>query len=186
MVDIECTDLRSDSEFIICCGIKELGKPGKIVGLADVERGPDRNRIDMHLITRVRDELEKFDGWITWNGLLFDIPFIDDRLLFCGQRPRATRFARGLDMMWHARQGKSRMSSSKLDNVAKALKCPYKKTMLEKHLWKDAEDEAIAWRRGVKLGKAYQYIAKHCLADLQVTEWVYQRLLPRVMTISKR
>ena len=186
MVDIECTDLRSDSEFILCCGIKELGKPGKIVGLANVERGPDRHRIDHWLVLKIRDEMEKFDGWITWNGLMFDLPFIDDRLLFCGHDQLQRRFARGLDMMWHARMGKSRMSSSRLDSVAKALKCPFRKTALEKHRWKDAEDDAIAWRRGEKMGKSYKYIADHCLADLDVTEWVYGKLKQRIVTISKR
>jgi uncharacterized protein YprB with RNaseH-like and TPR domain len=186
IVDLECTGLKSDKGFLLCAGIKPLGKKGYIVGLPDVKSGPSRRQIDKYLAVQVRDEMEKYDGWITWNGLLFDLPFLDDRLMLCNEDTLERRFARGLDMMWHARMGKSRMSSSRLDWVAKALRVKDMKTTLDITLWNEAEDEAIAWRRGGKLGPAYKYVADHCLADLKVTEQVYERLKPRVVTISKR
>ena len=146
--------------------------------------GPTRYRIDAVLVRAIKTEMERFDGWITWNGLLFDLPFIDDRLLIAGYPPLEKRFARGLDMMWHARTGKSRLSSSRLDWVAKALKCPIKKTDLDLVTWKDAEAEAIQrFKRG---RAAYATIVAHCDADLEVTEWVYQHLKPRIQMISKR
>lgn len=128
--------------------------------------------------------MEEYDGWITWNGLMFDLPYLDDRLMFCGERAIGKRFARGLDMMWHARMGKARMTSSRLDWVAKVMGCPYEKTGLNMNTWKEAEAEAFArFKQG---HDNYDYIVDHCLHDLLVTEWVYEKLKHRVQTISKR
>lgn len=184
VVDLECTELNSDKGFLLCAGIKELDKKGKIISLDKTGFGRGRYDIDSKLAKAIRDEMEEYDGWITWNGLMFDFPFLDDRLMFNGQRGLEKRFARGLDMMYHASYGKSRMKSRRLDWVAKALKCPHKKTDLDLGLWKEAETEAI---QHFKQGKAnFKYIIDHCLADLDVTEWVYQKLRRRIQTISKR
>lgn len=184
VVDIEATALKGDQGFLLCAGIKPLGKPGRVLMLRDSGFGVGRLRIDSRLAILLRDEMEKFDGWITWNGLLYDLPFIDDRLMLSGADPLERRFARGLDMMWHAKMGKSTFQSARLDWVAKAFQCPFEKTALDLNTWKEAEAEAIS---RFKFGdKAYKYIVDHCLADLRVTEWVYERLKPRIQNISKR
>lgn len=187
VVDIECTSLKSDAGFLLCAGIKPLGEKAKVIGLHQwlpKAKRFDPLSIDAGLAVAVRDEMEKYDGWITWNGLLFDLPFLNDRLMLNGQDPLERRFAGGIDMMWHARMGKSALSSSRLDNVAKALGLPVKKTVLDISTWKRAEAEARAL---FKLGRDnYDYILEHNLKDLQVTELVYEHLKPRVVTISKR
>jgi len=184
ILDLECTSLKSDQGFLLCAGFKPLGKKPYILDLRTTGVTRNRLQIDKKLAIAVRDEMEKYDGWIGWNTLLFDLPFIDDRLLFCGETKPEKRFARGLDVMWQARQGKSRMTSSRLDWVAKMLKCPYKKTDLDLNLWKEAEAEAIG---GFKKGHAsFNYIVTHCEMDLKVTEFVYERLKSRIQTISKR
>ena len=194
IVDLESTSLRSDTGFIFMGGIKPLGKPGKVIGIHNTGFGPDRHRIDKKCVDAIRTEMLKYDGWITWNGLMFDLPLLDDRLLINSLAPRTPRFARGLDMMWHASYGKSRMTSRRLDWVAKALNCPFQKTQLSMTLWKEAEANTIAalythkkmdGRMG-RLGEEYTYIATHCLADLEVTEWLYNRFKHRIQTIGKK
>ncbi len=184
VVDFECTSLKSDQGFLLCGGFKPLGKPGYVIDLATTGCAKDRLRIDKHLVVAIRNEMDKYDGWITWNGLLFDLPFLDDRLIFCEEKKREPRFARGLDVMWHAAMGKSRFTSRRLDWVAKVLGCPFKKTDLDLNRWKEAEAEAIRYFRKGK--SSFKYIVDHCKADLEVTEWVYEKLKGRIQTISKK
>ena len=187
IVDLESTSLKSDQGFILVGGIQPVGERGigkRLIGLHNTGFGPNRYQIDEKVVKALKAEMEQYDGWITWNGLMFDLPLLDDRLLIAGERPLEKRFARGLDMMWHAKKGKSTLTSARLDWVAKALRCPIKKTDLDLVMWKDAEAEAIRKFREGK--RAYQYIVEHCDADLDVTEWVYNRLKNRIQGISKR
>lgn len=184
IVDLECTSLKSDQGFLLCAGVKPLGKAGYVIGLGETGFEKGRLRIDKKLAIAVREDMERYDGWITWNGLLFDLPFLDDRLALCGEELLERRFARGLDMMWMARTGKARFSSSRLDWVAKAFGCPYKKTELDMNTWKEAEAEALAHFKNGR--ENFDYIVDHCKADLEVTEWIFQKLKNRVITISKR
>jgi len=199
--DEESTKLKSDQGFLLCGGFKDLATGEKtILKLSDYLIGTDRLDIDHHLVVAIRDELEKYDGVITWNGLMFDLPLLDDRLMLCNEKPRRPLFARGLDMMWHARMGKSVLASSRLDWVAKALGCPFVKTPLNMNTWTLAEAEAIACLEpkfqlgSFKFGRAswplgrsnFDEIMVHNDHDLDVTAWVYDRMKDRVQSISKR
>ncbi len=188
VVDIEATSLKADQGFILCAGIKPLGERGKIIEFGDTGFGPNRYSIDKRLVVALRNEMNKYDGWITWNGLLFDIPYIDDRLTICGETSLEKRFARGLDIMWHVKMGKSTFQSARLDWASRVLKCPYTKTPLDINEWKEAEAEAIAeaLSKFAAGTSSYKYIVKHCLADLDVTEWMYERLKHRIQSVSKR
>lgn len=182
VVDIETTDLRGDKGFLLCAGIKPLkGKP-YVIGLHEHSRPVRRLEIDGGLVLAVREALEGYDGFITWNGIMFDMPFINDRLLLNGHDPLEKRFH--VDAMYYARQGKSTFCSSRLDWVAKALGVKAHKTALEMNTWKMAEAEAITGFRGGR--ENYNQIIAHNLADLEVTEQVYERLKPRIAQISKR
>lgn len=181
IVDFESTSLKSDKGFLLCGGIKELGKKGRIIGLREAWFGKDRLRIDEKLALAIRAEMEQYDGWITWNGKKFDLPLINDRLLFAGHSPVERRFH--MDMLWYVKQFQSCLTSGRLDWVARMLKVPSEKTSLDISTWNLAESEAI---EHFKTGsKNYDYIVKHCLADLEVTEQVYERLKPRVRCITK-
>lgn len=182
VVDLECTALKSDQGFLLCAGILPLGGKPKVIGLRKVGPEEGRHKIDHYLAVAIREEIETYDGIITWNGIMFDVPFLNDRLMLCGEDPLEKRFH--IDIMYQARQGKSRLTSSRLDWVSKVLKVQSKKTDLDLNIWKEAEAEALGH---FKVGhKNYDYIEEHCLKDLVVTEQVYERLKNRVQTISKR
>ena len=188
VVDIETTSLKADQGFLLCAGVKPLGEETEVIAFDETGFGPNRYLIDRPLVRALRNRLADFDGWITWNGLLFDLPYIDDRLTICGEEPLPKRFARGLDVMWHAKIGKSTFQSARLDWVAKVLRCPFAKTDLDINQWKEAEAQAIAealthFKGGAR---SYDYIVDHCFADLDVTEWVYEKLKHRIQSISKR
>lgn len=183
VVDIETTDLKGDKGFMLCCGIKPLGsKKRTVLGLHEYTRVVNRLQIDCALVLAVRNALEMFDGYITWNGIMFDIPFINDRLMLSGSRPLEKRFH--IDAMYYARQGKSTFTSSRLDWVAKSMGVKARKTPLDMNTWKMAEAEAIV---GFKAGREnYDKIITHNVADLDVTEQVYEKLKPRISAIQKR
>ena len=82
VLDLECTSLKSDQGFLLCGGILPLGGKPYVLDLRKIGLTRNRLQIDKKLAVALRDEMEKYDGWITWNGLLFDLPFLDDRLLF--------------------------------------------------------------------------------------------------------
>lgn len=126
--------------------------------------------------------MEKYDGWITWNGKLFDVPLLNDRLMICGEDPVEKRFH--IDCMYYARMGQAALTSSRLDWVAKALRCPSRKTDLDMNTWSEAATEAITQFRAGR--RNYDYIVAHNRADLDVTEWVYGKLKNRVRNISKQ
>ncbi len=179
VVDLESSSLRSDTGYIICGGIKPIGGEKVCIGLADVKRPKDVLAIDSHLVRALRDEMLKYDGWITWNGKMFDLPLLNDRLMFAGERPIERRFH--LDIMYYFRQGQSRITSSRLDWVAKALGVPVSKTALDLKTWMRAGAEAI---RNFRDGREnYDYIIEHNLADLDVTEAVYPFAKPRIRNI---
>lgn len=186
VMDLECTHLNSDEGFLLCGGIKPLGEPGYVISLDDCRRGPAR-MIDKFLALKIRDELEKYDGIITWNGIMFDIPFLNDRLLRANQRPLRKMFH--IDAMYYARQGMSRLKSSRLDWVAKWFRIPMSKTSLDITTWVDAYQEVIAWwatKGNLPFKRAFKYIVEHCHKDLEVTEMVYNRLKPRIRRIQCR
>jgi uncharacterized protein YprB with RNaseH-like and TPR domain len=178
--DFECTSLKSDQGFLLCGGIKELGKEGRILGLHEFKRPTDKLVPDRYLAASLRNALEEFDVIVGWNSKMFDVPFLNDRLLLAGEREMEKR--KHIDMMYYARAGLSRFTSSKLDWQSRIL-APNaeQKTALDLSLWKRAEIEA---RERFKHGREnYDYILSHCLMDLAVTEQVYDKLKKRVRTI---
>lgn len=181
VVDLECTALKSDLGFLLCGGVKPLEGKATVHGLHNAGFGSGRLHIDHKLALAIKGELEKYDGWITWNGKLFDLPFLNDRLMLCGEAPVEKRFH--IDVMYFARMGQSAMTSSRLDWVAKAMGCPAHKTALDMNTWSEAATEAITQFRTGR--KNYDYIVAHNRADLDVTEYVYNRLKNRIRNINK-
>lgn len=182
IVDFESTSLKSDQGFLLCGGIKPLDGPSKVIGIHQTGFGNSRYNVDRKLAVALRDEIEEYDGIITWNGIMFDVPLLNDRLTVAGEGLLREKFH--IDIMYQAKMGKSTLTSARLDWVAKALKCPFQKTDLDINTWKEAEAEALAHFGNGR--ENYQYIVTHCDFDLKVTEWVYERLKKRVRTIQRR
>src|SRR6266853_6754141 len=78
--DIETSTFgfKANSGFILCCGIKELGKPIKMLVRDNMQPDPLN---DKKLVTQIYDELSKMDMVVGHNIKWFDMPFINSRLL---------------------------------------------------------------------------------------------------------
>jgi uncharacterized protein YprB with RNaseH-like and TPR domain len=170
--DLECSDLSGMIGRILCSSFKPLD--GDVYTLRG-DRKPYRNgdiADDSALAISIRDELEKYDILVTWNGKLFDAKFLAARLFKAGARPRRKQIH--VDGMWIVRSN-FRMSS-KLDNVQKFLDLPQAKSPIT---WDDWA-RAGAWNK-----QAMDYVVDHCERDVEVLEGVYKRLQPYVSRLVK-
>lgn len=191
VVDFETTSLKSDQGFLLCGAFYPLGGTPYVIGLREYAlnegaiKPEDKFKVDRRLALRLRDEIERYDGWITWNGIMYDIPYLDDRCLLSGRDgedrdPHEKRWH--IDIMYQARQGKSCMTSSRLKWVEDQLGLEHRKTDLELSIWKMAEAEALLGT----YGDNYLYVVEHALMDVEVEREAYELLKNRVQSMCKR
>lgn len=187
VIDFECSELKANKGLLLSGGIKPYGQtwdkgPCKVITYKETGFKQGRYARDAKLAVAIRDEIEKYDIIVTWNGIMFDVPFLNNRLLAAGERILKQMWH--IDVMYQARQGKSCLSSSRLDSVARWLNCPLQKTSLDLNLWMEAADEAAShFAHG---SKNYDYITKHCDVDLRITEFVYDHFKPFIRQIQRR
>src|SRR6266850_8594911 len=167
-VDLETSGLEGDWGSILCASflpILEENKYGEVYTLTRKVRAKDP-RDDGALASKIRDEIAKYNVIVTWNGKLFDVPFLNARLLKAGKADCNPQMH--LDMMWYAAGSSARLASRKLDNVAKFFKTPNQKY--------DVMPEVLqASRYGDP--DALKEVIKHCETDVRILRDVYWQLL---------
>lgn len=175
--DLETTDLGGNFGRILCCSFKPISEEmNREVYTFRGDAKPFRTKDivdDGSLAVAIRDELEKYDVLVGHNSKLFDLKFLNARLLKAGQRPMLPKWH--IDTMWIVRTH-FRMSS-KLDNVQKMLNLPDEKTPIS---WDD-------WARaGTFFKPAMDEVVHHCEQDVKVLEQAYWRLLPSVRRMERK
>ena len=189
-IDLETSDLKALMGIILCASFQEIVPPGYYSNHHDTAPRPytyklcrtEKNKFepnpDRTLAVQIRDEIEKYNMIVTWNGKLFDVPFLNARLSFFGERPVKPQFH--LDPMYHAGGGSARIGSKKLVNVQKFFKLGEVtdggKTDIDWDTWKAAA-----------LGdpNAMKEVVGHCEADVKVLAAAYWKLLPFVANIHR-
>lgn len=170
--DLETTDLGASMGRLLCCSIADNW------GNVTTRRASDFERTsvidDSGLAEWIRDELERYDIIVSWNGFNFDHGFLQARLLRWGKRPLARKLA--IDPMWKARPSRygSRIGGSSLKNVSSFFRLDVSKSELDKETWQLAgagDEEAIA------------YIVDHCERDVLVLRKAFHHLKPLIQTI---
>lgn len=176
--DIESTDLKGLMGRILCCSFQPIieGRHVKPYTFR-ADRAPWRTRDpidDSRLALAIRDELEKYHMIVSWNGKMFDAPFINARLLRVGERPIRPQLH--LDCMWFAGGCSNRIGSRKLENVQRFLGLAASKTPIT---WPE-------WQRAALGDKtAFERVVHHCEMDVKVLAQAYWRLLPSVANIHR-
>ena len=127
---------------------------------------------DKQLAIEWKNALEEYDIVVTWNGVKFDIPFLNTRLQRWDEQE--VRVARHKDLMYTARY-KLKLSNAKLDTVARFFRSPDQKSFLDPERWTMAMG-------GHK--ESYDYIIKHCKLDVAVLAWVGEKSKHLVNEIS--
>lgn len=174
--DIESSGLSGDWASILCasfCPIQSDGSIGEVKTLSRTIR-PKDPADDKALAKKIKEELDKYNIIVTWNGKMFDIPFLNARLLQAGYDAYSAQMH--LDVMYFARQGQLRLASSKLDNVSQFFRTKTRKY--------DVDHETLqASRAGDK--KALQEVIKHCEEDVRILSEVYWKLTPLIRNIHR-
>ena len=167
--DLETTDLNAMMGRILVSSISDSWGNVTTRTIYDF---PQESVIDDRGVAEwTRDELNKYDIIVTWNGKMFDQPFLNARLLRWGKAPWLGQIHQ--DPMWTARAGSYglRIGSSKLVNVSKYFDrgTSVEKTDISWDLWALAQsgDE-----------DAMKYLVEHCEQDTLVLRSVWNHLKP--------
>ena len=176
--DIESTDLKGLMGRILCCSFYRIvdGHPTRPYTFR-ADRAPWKSKDpidDSRLAVAIRDELEKYHLIVSWNGKLFDAPFVNARLLKVGERPIRPQLH--LDAMYYAGGCSNRIGSKKLDNVQRFLGLTESKTPIT---WPEWQRAALGDKR------AFEKVVHHCEQDVRVLAGAYWRLLPSVANIHR-
>lgn len=171
--DIESTGLRADFAICLCVGFIGLdGTKAKILSLHDYPTKRYNIYDEKALMRDVYDELSKADLWVTHNGKMFDVKFLQTKMIEAGIGP--------LPPVPH------------VDN----LYIGRSKLLLHSNRLKSIEDWFVGWTGGKLTGaktslqptewlgamagdkKAFKYITDHCIEDVKVLRDIYKDLRP--------
>lgn len=173
--DIEATDLGANFGRLLCCSFVDLGSD--TVETFRRDRPPYKGKKltdDARLAVAIRDRLEASDVVVSWNGILYDAPFVNARLAAAGERPMRLTKDHGvqhLDLMYYAGGQAMRLQGRSLDRVSKFFHAENEKTPLTPEVWADASTGDA---------DAMELVVEHCEADVLVLRDVFPRLAPFV------
>lgn len=173
--DIEATDLKGNFGRLLCVSGADMFGNVMTMRADDPQFAGNKRRDDSRLAVAVRDWLETFDMWVGWNSKMYDIPFIDTRLLIAGERP-IRKDIMHVDPMWKAGQFSLTLHSRRLDAVAKTFRLDSQKTALDPDIWMDAAE-------GDKT--AMDYVVEHCEADVLVLRGAFHVLKPLIKNLHR-
>lgn len=154
--DIESTGRDGDYNSVLVVSVKPYNKVPKVYVA-------ERPGTDKGLLIEVRDELERYAGWITYYGRGFDVPIIQTRLLKHRLKPLDKRFH--IDMYYHlnAHIKTGRKSQGHRLNW---LELPEEKMSVS----------AEEWNRVLSGNKAAMAtMVKRCVSDTRGLEALYKR-----------
>jgi uncharacterized protein YprB with RNaseH-like and TPR domain len=175
MLDLETSNLNADYGIILCGVFKPTeGKP-VIFRIDKTSTYKARPWDDGELVKQIAKYIadNKIDILVTYNGSMFDAPFLNSRAMLTDVNIRENFIFKHIDLYWVARK-KLRLHDAKLDTVARFLKCKVSKTHIDPELWNRA-------MTGDK--KSLDYIVDHCVKDVIVLEEVYEHLKPFIKQI---
>jgi len=162
--DLECTNLNANFGYILCAGVKELGKKGvKLFSVADYPGYKKDPTNDEKLVKDVRDYLSDAGAFITWYGQRFDVPFLNTRLTAYSLKPLPP--VPHIDG-WRIAREKLKLHSNRLASVSSFLDIE-EKTPLNGPIWIKASAGDPS---------ALKYVIKHCKQDVLVLEQAFERI----------
>lgn len=129
---------------------------------------------DKFMSVVVREQLEEYSILAGWNSKLFDVPVLNGRLAFHGERPLRVQMHK--DLMYLASGQFMRIGRRSLASVSEFFSSPHRKTPLSPGLWDRADHGDM---------EAYAKIVEHNIADVLVTRDVFAHLQPYVTVIHR-
>lgn len=181
-LDIEASNLHANFGRVHCWVIKEWNKKVYNSGQTIVKPSTSIKS----LLKKFHDSeesslrclcgaLREYDIIVTWYGDRFDLPYLRSRAVKYGLKYPVEGEVYQHDLYFSFRN-RFRINSNRLDSAARFLNCPFQKTLLDPDIW----DRAQSWDT-----KALHYIYRHCVKDVDVLEWVFNKILPYIK-LTKR
>lgn len=176
VLDIESTGLEAVGPgFILCAVVKPLNQKCISLRYDDLH---DRPGNEKHLVEKILEQLSRYDLWIGHNIENFDWPTIKSRALVLGIPFIAPGFL--YDTMQAFKRCRFRTTlncvgkpTARLDHIVDFLAFKQQKTAIYPRAhWN------TVWLTGKDRRNAMDELVAHCVADVEMTEKVYQELLP--------
>lgn len=176
--DTESTDLAASWGRLLCSSFVSLhGEPKTFRG--DLGKSKGKTKVDdSRLAAATRDELEKADIVVSWNGKLHDVPLLNARLAVAGERNVRLGERYGtlhVDLMWYATGSSLKIGGRSLATVSKFFGVKHSKTPLDGETWQLA---------GVLDRPAMDAVVEHCEADVLVLRDLWDYLCPHVKNVT--
>ena len=166
IMDIESTALDADVGIFVGGGLMELD--GKFRWF--YSKNP---RYEAQVLDKFLEEIAGYQVMFTWNGRIFDIPFIAARSLKHGLRIERLYTPTHIDLAEFVKSN-LRLVRSDLYHVARFLN-------IKKDLRVEGLDVPALYVKAIRGNKeALSAIKKHCRDDLEVTRKVLKKLLPLI------
>lgn len=177
--DGEMTNLSADFGQLLCAGIAEYNpvtareiakgaRPWKNVRVLELPDYANRRWVDGPLAIAWRDALEEYDIIVTWNGVRFDLPFLNTRLVRYGAKEYVPR--RHKDLMYTARF-RLKMTNAQQDTISKFYRVPERYGVQKTPMYPEQWCKAMGGHR-----PSYQYIITHCANDIKVLAALWQEM----------
>lgn len=163
-VDIEASNLKADFGTVVVVSIKPYGQPAKTFSCR-----PGR---DKALLKQVADELAKYPVWVTFYGKLFDVPFINSRLLVNGLKPLPKHHH--IDMYWVIKP-QTALSRRNQAHLLEWLSAPSKKMSVSPNVWA----EMPAKPENIKI------LEERCESDVVGLEAMYEKTKHLIREITR-
>lgn len=171
--DLEATNLDADFGRILCACIRDLETKETTTYRCDsyntFKKEPWN---DSKLCIDIRDHLHKYDIIVTWYGKMYDVKYLQARLLI--NRESELRKIKHIDLYFQARN-KLKVASGRLEKVSLLLGIKGK-TPLHPEVWV---------RATAGDHKSLDYVVDHCQKDVSVLHAVYNKLSKFVERITK-
>jgi len=170
--DIETSDLNAEHGRMICASVLSLPSGRMHTKRLDtMVRSPNYEARDMtddrELCVWLRDILEDHHLTSGWYSKGFDIPFLQSRLMFHGEKLLGKHLH--LDGIWYCKGWRGiKAQSGKLMHVARSLGIKERKLVVDPDTWQ----KAIVGNKA-----AMDIIQERCESDVRLTREVTERIL---------
>mgnify|MGYP001582779592 CR=1 FL=1 len=169
--DMETMELNANYGRIHCASIRHYGEETLTLRIDETKIGRKEKWNDRDLAVAIRDELEKQFMIISYNGVMFDLKYLNSRLMF--HRERVLKKPLHKDLLWTAKTVFA-LSDNRLVTVQEFLGLDASKTRLRPDMWnRAAAGDPVA----------LDYVCTHCEADVLVLEQVFEHLVPFIKEV---
>lgn len=165
-LDIECSNLKADFGTVVVVSIKPIGKKP-----VTFTARPGR---DKKLLKDVVAELEKYTVIVTFYGKMFDVPFLNSRLLRHGLAPLKKKHH--IDMYWVIKN-QTVLSRRNQAHLLEWLATPQKKMSVSPNMW--AETLHADTTEGLDI------LTKRCESDVEGLEAMFQQAKTFIQEITR-